>query len=282
MSLTDLQFSYNGLLMGDGTVYDVVAVRGLVGPGQARVSDVLRPLDHGAFVNGGDYAPIRHVEIDVQIEGTSDSAFSAAVDALGLAMAPQAAELPMTFQLPGFSNGNRFINCRPRGTTATVDVSYKFRMPVLTVVLEATDPRIYDATLQTLGLSPGSASGGLSFPLHWPLSFGTATSGTIQAVNAGTFETRPVITLTGPLTTPKIINTSTGQFTQLDLVLANGQTATIDYLARTIVNSTGGSLYSTLDPTSQWWTLAPGTTNIQFQASSGSGSASIAFRNAWI
>lgn len=280
MSLTDFQFNYNGLTMGDQTSYDVVAVRGLDDLPQMRTSDVLRPLDDGAFP-GSDFLPTRVFEMDVVIEGATDALFRANVDALGLATAKQVSELPFTYQTPGA--GNRLINCKPRRRLLPVDMLHKYRIPQATIQFEATDPRIYDANQQSASLTVPTVSGGLAFPLAFPLSFGSATGGAVVVNNAGTYGSRPVVVFNGPLTNPKIERvTPTDLFMLFNITLLNGDVLNVDFQAKTVLLGGTATRYFTMDATSTWWEVAPGSNQIQLSATSGTGNAVVTFRSAWV
>ena len=97
---------------------------------------------------------------------------------------------------------------------------------VFTVPLVSPDPRKYSPDTQTLSsvtASPPSSPLTLPFTSGFPVSFPSqvppGTQG-LLCVNAGTFETRPLFTVTGPVTSPGIVNGNTGQavtFTGLTL-----------------------------------------------------------------
>ena len=69
----------------------------------------------------------------------------------------------------------------------------------------------------------------LTFPITFPIEFGGSTidETTIFGV-AGTWKTYPTITLTGPLTNPKVTNSSTSQLVQLNYTVPAGRVVTID------------------------------------------------------
>lgn len=73
------------------------------------------------------------------------------------------------------------------------------------VLVTAADPRRYGTSLQTATTGLPSSTGGLTLPATtpWTLS-ATVIAGQVDAMNGGTFETRPVITLTGPVVAPQI------------------------------------------------------------------------------
>lgn len=75
------------------------------------------------------------------------------------------------------------------------------------VQFRASDPRLYGLQQTvTIGLrNPGA--GGLTYPLAYPLDYGTAPSGgRVVLVNTGTAPTEPRITVTGPLTDGFIVS----------------------------------------------------------------------------
>lgn len=140
--------------------------------------------------------------------------------------------------------------------------------------LIAPDPRKYSAQRHTvtIALTDTSAPAGFTFPLTWPLTPpAQPPSGAVSVTNAGTFETRPVITITGPITSPGLANVTTGQqVSWTSLVLAAGDTLTVDFLARQgLLNG----VYRPADLFSAWWVLPPGTSTIQATGDTGSGAS---------
>src|SRR5687767_6925534 len=205
--------------MGAGTSYKVRQVDGLDLP-SVRSSDDDRPQDHGRFA-GHDLLGGREVVLELEIVAASHAALEAAVAALRAATVPQESELPLSFQLIG--QGNRRVNCRPRRVRYPIDTRYALHSPRATVQLVATDPRIYDDTLTSQSVGLPTAEGGMTFPATFPLTFGTVSSGgTIAAVNAGNFPTRPVATITGPVDNPRIENVTAGRTMRLAISLVAG------------------------------------------------------------
>ena len=278
---SDWQLEYNGLLLGSGTVYEVRQVSGIEDLPDVRTSDTPRPSDHGMFA-GNDFAAGRTVEVDLEVTGTSDVSFRTSVDALAAVTAFRQTELPLTFRLPG--GVDKRIYVRPRRRALPVSLDYFFRIAPTTIQFYASDPRIYADSETSLSLSLPTSTGGLTFPIVWPISWGTATSGTAQAVNAGTFATRPVVTFTGPLTAPSIENVTTGQTFRMasTFELLAGETLVVDFDSRTVLLNGTASRYSSVASNSQWWELPPGNSDIRLGATSGSGSATVTFRSAWL
>jgi phage-related protein len=159
------------------------------------------------------------------------------------------------FQLPGQAQ-NRQVACRTRRRSTVIDDKYSYGYVTTVVQLVATDPRIYDVTATTVSLN------------------GTAT-------NAGNFESRPTTTVTTPASGTTVTNTTSGGFVKLTLVSPNTlpAVAIIDCNARTITDGGGVNRMDLLDPTSTWFTIAPGANTMTI---SGGGTASLTFRNAWM
>jgi hypothetical protein len=150
--------------------------------------------------------------------------------------------------------------------------------------LRCPDPLRYGVA-KSLLLNLPAVSGGVQFPLRFPLRFtGSTVSGDGNAVNDGNETAPTVITLTGPLTTPRVTNTRTGQWVQYNDTLAVGEyvilnlrnpmTALLQGTAlRTGKVSTGGG---------GTWGIKPGTNTIAFRAASGSGTALLEWSDSYL
>lgn len=289
--------AYNGLSMGIGTDFHIgslsasssgssIALLGATGLSglddlpSIRSSDAPRAQDIGVW-QGQDFLDARTVHLEVQVIAADNATMYADIGLLEQAFQPQ-----QTGEIPLYLfNNQRQINCRVRSRSIPYDTGNSPRIGGMTVELLASDPRIYDATLQSLVLIPSSGTVGASWNWSWNLSWGGAsTSGTGTAVNSGNYPTRPIITITGPCTNPYLQNVTTGALLSFQIALGVSDTLVIDLDARSIVLNGSTSKRSALVSGSTWWQLAPGSTGLKFGASSFSGScqATVAFRNAWI
>lgn len=151
-------------------------------------------------------------------------------------------------------------------------------------VITAPDPRKYSADLNTMQAYLLPSQGyGITVPLTLPFSLtAKPVAGSVNAVNAGNFETRPVVTVTGPLTSPRITNVSTGQTVSwTGLVLGTGDQLVVDMdLKQPLLN---GALRPA-DYTSSWWVMNPGQNTIQLGGSQTADGANmtVQWRDAWI
>jgi hypothetical protein len=96
----------------------------------------------------------------------------------------------------------------------------------------------------------------------------TSAGGNVAPTNAGTITTWPIFTITGPINSPIITNTVTGEDLRFSNNLAAGSTMIIDTLNRTI-KSGATNLYGSLTfATSEWFGMLPGANSFTLSGSS--------------
>ena len=151
---------------------------------------------------------------------------------------------------------------------------------VFTVGLIAPDPRKYGAAT-TVKVVANSQDLGIVFPLTFPLTFpAQAPPGVAIVTNNGNFETRPTITINGPITAPAVYHATTGQTISFStLTLQSTDTLVLDLLDK--VAYLDGAL-TPADLTSSWWTLAPGPSQIFLQGDGSAALMTITFNDAWM
>lgn len=138
-------------------------------------------------------------------------------------------------------------------------------------------------TLSFTTVTPGTSSG-LPFGLNVLLAGGTLnTSG--QVINQGTAGAYPTFTITGPITNPRITNTDTGEFMEVDVnVPTAGDTLVISYspTSRNITLN-GNSVYGNMLGTSTFFKIKAGTNNLTFTGTSVQAGAAcvVSFPNTW-
>lgn len=277
----DGQVEYDGLRWGaDG--YEIQNAWGLDDLPDLRTSDVPRPRDHGRFP-GGDYSDGRTPGFQIIVHADTPGELRTKLDALRLVTSPRQTEAPLVFQLPGLDPLR--IYCRPRRRAIPSGRGLFVGHAEAAIEFAASDPRIYDNAEQTASVGIEAGSGGLEFPLEFPIVFGTAgTSNTIDAVNAGTFESRPLARIDGPATNPSIENLTTGQLLRFTGDIPAGDYLAVDFAERTVLLNGTASRYSWVNDPDQWWTLVPGTNEVRFSAASSAGGAllTLTWRSAWL
>lgn len=138
------------------------------------------------------------------------------------------------------------------------------------LLLVAPDPLRYAASQSSQFVSlPGAGTGGLVFPLVFPLTFGSGAAGGVMTLtNAGTIATPLVWEIRGPVTAPVITHLGTGQRLEFDAAfsLAAGQSVTIDTDIHTVMQGTVNQRAALV--VSQWWDLDTGSTQVRFSGAS--------------
>lgn len=157
------------------------------------------------------------------------------------------------------------------------------------IALVSGDPAVVSDLqhhVDTSGLQPGEGS--WVFPHVFPFSFGDTASGGTASLNVGgNTETFPVIQIYGQASSPRVANLTTGEQLSLTaLALGPADYAEIDCAAQTVTlnGSTLHSLIGALDvASSTFWTLEPGTNQIQLTASqfAAGAYAKVLYRDAW-
>lgn len=260
------QYWFNGLTMGEGTQYEVIQIKGLDELPDIIQTDLKIDRDWGDYM-GPYFSKGRDISLQLEVHDTTDSAFRSDLDALGLATAPQPLqESIFSYLQPGFPQLGRQVWARSHHRAQPIDINYVFRKARVEVSLYATDPRIYDISINSLSVGLPTGTGGTSWPVTWPLSWGTAApGGTMTCLNAGTIETRPILSIAGPIDNPTVQNVTTGQSISFGLTLGSTDTLTIDMLNKVVQLNGGGNLRGSLS-SGYFWGLPPGSNTVQFSA----------------
>lgn len=276
-------WQYNGLTFGVGTNIAVVETDGFDDLPDVRSADQPKSGAHGAFA-GLDLLDERTMTMTLALLGSDRTSYDALVQQLVAAFSVQTNELPL---LCGDS-GNRLIYARPRKVAVprTMGCHGVFQ-PEASVQLVATDPRIYDATETALTTGLAAVSGGVGFPVTFPVGFGSGgTGGTVTATNSGGFATDWTATISGDCVNPVIENLTTGQLLSFAITLNLGDTLVVDSKSRSLVLNGTASRTFTIQPGSAWWTLPPTTPYLlRFRnggAYSAAASLTVRYRNAWL
>ena len=278
----DWQFEFGALLVGGTTGYDVRLVDGLGGMAGIVTGDQ-RLLDRHGMTAGTDYLTGRQIVVELTINTTDHSARATLIDALNRAFRPGQAEQALVFQVPSIAGGGkRRVLCRVRDRSSTVDPERFNALSEVSLLLGATDPRIFDDAVSTSQTTLVSISGGRTYPLTFPRTYASVSAGgTIAADNTGTWDTPVVLRIDGPCQNPQVTNTSDGSVLGLTITVADGDFIELDSENRTVLLNGTASRYQFLT-SSAWFDLAPGVTNLEFRAATATTATLTAtFRSAW-
>ena len=122
-----------------------------------------------------------------------------------------------------------------------------------------------------LSINTSTGGGASGFPFGFPVAFGgTKTTGSGSITMSGDQVAYPAFQVFGPISKPKIVNVTTGQFIELDVVLASpSDSAVISYSSSGItITAAGQNAYSKLTTGSTLFTLPPGNNTFTLTGSS--------------
>lgn len=283
MPVADYQIEIDGLTLGAGTPYEIHD-EGPAGLGlpAVRTSDVPRPQDHGLFF-GSDFLAGRTIAFSLWLHALTAEAASALMDTLSAVWQPPAGQdtvNPLTLRLPG--QDPRRLNGRPRRLAYRPGLLHTGVVEAI-LQYDVADPRWYDDTETVLSTVAATSGGGRTYDRTYPLTYAAGgTGGNLTVTNAGNFPTRPVLTITGPATSPRAENVTAGRHLLFDLTLGAGDFLVVDMDARTILLGGTASRYSSLAPGSSWWDLAPGENQLKYTSADSMGTLEVRYRSAWL
>jgi len=244
-----------------------------------------RESDHGAWASPV-YFGGRPITLTGTIEAQSRAALQGAAEQLYAAASLSDTTLTVWEDTP------KQATVRRSGKILLKYVSD--RVATYSVIVTAADPRRYSTVLQTGTTALPSTTGGLTFPITFPIAFSATTvSGQINATNTGSMDTRPVLTIAGPVTAPVVSALyADGTVRQLiySLDLGAGDVLVIDTDARTVILNGSTSRRRFMTVSGGWPTIpaavngTPTTVAYQFQSSTYNASAMLTatWRSAWM
>jgi tail protein len=240
------QYEFNGLLLNDSLsdldTVRVISTSGLFSLPDMKTSDSELQDDHGGSV-GRDLLGMRPVVMDLRVIASTKANMYNKLEAIAAALQPQSTLIPLVFQRAGI--GKRLLNVRPRrlggfDTSAALDHGSAEG----SVMFLAPDPRKLALPARSQGITIAAS--------------GTTNSGTL-AMN-GNFQggAKPIISIAGPITNPRITNAADGARTlRIDQVITAGQTLIVNAFDRTVMIA-GFDYSANVRSDNQWWNLLPG------------------------
>lgn len=268
-----------GAVDSDGTAWFLQTLEGWDSP-EVRSEFTDREADHGAWASPV-YLGSRPITLAGTIVAGSQDLLEAAMERLRAAASLTDTVLTVwetVAKQASVRRSGKPLMQYVTGATATYSV-----------MVTAQDPRRYSTTLSTGTTALPSTTGGLALPSAFPLTFSATTvSGQVTAQNAGTVDTRPVLTITGPVVAPVIAALyPDGTVRQLlySLDLVTGDVLTIDTDARTVLLNGGVSRRRFMTVAGGWPVIPAGSSvNYQFQSSTYNATAMLTatWRSAWM
>lgn len=143
------------------------------------------------------------------------------------------------------------------------------------MTVTAPDPRRYLAESVTEETTlPATSTGGRIYDRTYPLVYGGGSGGGIGSVYLdqwGTYDETPaVITIVGPVISPRVEHIQTGRSLTFDLTVEYGQTLVLDLATKTALLNGTANRAADLSAGSGWFMLVPGVNELAFRGQAGS------------
>lgn len=278
-----LQVTLGGLRLGavdsSGVAWYLQTLEGWDSP-EIRSEFTEREADHGSWASPV-YFGSRPITLSGTVEAQSRAELQGAMDQLYTAAALTDTTLTVWEDTP------KQATVRRSGKPLTQYLTDS--KATWSVLVTAADPRRYSTTLQSGTTGLPVTTGGLTFPITFPITFSaTVTAGQINAANLGSMDTRPVLTITGPVVAPTIAALyPDGSVKQLiySQDLQSGDSLVIDTDTHTVTINGNASRRRFLSVPAGWPTIpAGGSVVYQFQSGTYNATAMLTatWRSAWM
>jgi len=278
MALSEGQLQLRDLIFGAGTAHVLVEHFNPFVRTVRAVQSAPRPWRDGSW-SGLELAAEAVLPMRIVALATDAPGFVALHQAVAAAFAPSSTDLDLTFVVGG-------VEYLMRGRPRLVEPSPRRASNICyyQAAFVALDPLIYSSTLHSAALVLPTTSGGLVAPMMAPVTISTTlVAGTKTITNEGTAPAGLTGRMDGPVAEPRLFvqQGSTVQTLRFALTLTSGQWLDVDTLARTVyLNGTvsrRGQAYG------DWPLVAPGTSDVEFQAAAydASAAATVYWRDAW-
>jgi hypothetical protein len=262
----DVQIEWRGLVLGASPLYGIKSIEGLLDLPSQRIGIEARSGRHGAYP-GQLLSDHRTITAELLLRGMP-AVFQSGVNELRRVTASpeNADEEEFVIQWDGMKL-LAMARCVRRAIPATYN-KYPMGIAPASIQWVAADPRLLQLPSQFLSTSLAVASGGLVFPLVFPLDFGAGQQGgTIQLTNTGNADAFPIFTIRGPATAPAILDNTSGKRLgfKSSTVVPAGEQWEVDTNHRT-VTILGTTITRNAElQDRQWISIPPGETHlIQF------------------
>lgn len=280
-----MEIGAGGLTIGPGTAFQWVDS----GPqwftaAPVRTNDMDRQSANGT-VAGFDFLGKHTATLQVSILGDSDSDLADKIDAWKAACTVRTDTL---VQLRSSFLGRarvRYGRFR-RGGDVDASMAAKGHTAIGSAQFETLDALTYGDAVNSSTTARRGPSTGITFPITFPINFGSALStGGLTAVNGGNAPAPWVAVLVGPLANMFISHTESGRYLLLTanggINLAPGEILVLDSRTHGVLMHGTANFGPRLAFESHWWDLAPGANTITLAAASGTGTVTVQWRDTW-
>jgi hypothetical protein len=259
---------YGDFLLGPGTAWRWDNLEGWEDTPAIDSGTVLKASDHGAWP-GIFYAQVRTITASLVVKSEPGQMFQTIRQLAAATPIDNADEVPLVVQFDDEAPLMVFARCTRRNMSVTR--SNRMGLTRGAIEFEASDPRKYSLLESSLVTQLPQPEPGLTFPLAYPLNFGTpGASGNLTAVNIGDAPAHPAFVIKGPCTGPSITNIDTGAILEYDLTLSSTDSLYVDTAQGTV--TLGGTMANRLYTASSRslpeaaFVFPPGSTALAFRS----------------
>lgn len=270
------QLQYGQMLLGGGTSAGWRELAGWRDSPEGQSSDSQRPQSHGTYA-GDVFAESVTVTFTFMLRGTPAEKIAA------LNTIEKYAPMDSVERCLAVDDGDgTWVRWgRLIGRQVPQDKHFSHAPVECSLQFLCADPRRYTLDESTHTVTLPVSSGGLEYPLTYPLDYGTSSSGAAVATNTGSIGTSPVVTFYGPLTDPILTTPVWSMGFRINLV--DGERLVVDTNAGTaLLNGTADRLYlirNDSDPLERCL-LPEGSTDLTLIAPAGTGRATVTYQHA--
>lgn len=262
-----MRIAFNGLEMGDDSLYNVNSIEGLDSLPDLTIGIAPKPRRHGSWL-GGKLAQKRVITMNFEIMGdpADDWRTTGPKNAMVEAFQIMDEELPLVFEL-GYGEPSITVNASVTALDLPIGVNYS-RLRSGTVEFTCTDPTKYTAEPKSgsarLPTRPDAAVYGQPYGFAYHVT--TGLTGTFTAKNTGNTPSPAVYTITGPVTSPSITLRDSKGTRRITFGLDLGVKDRLEiYTATNRVTKNGEDRYGTAHGALvSDLTIRPGSTTISF------------------
>lgn len=288
LSLVDGQYRFdatNGLskVMGAQTPIRVLNVTGLRALGPISSADIKRTGQHGTLRAGKRTYGKRTIQFDLALEGQTYADVENLLDDFLAAF--QDSDDPGVLVFKRRSKEERRVECTVGRAEFVSDYDSWVGLAKGSIELQCNDPLVYSSRLDSETLVPPISTGfGRTYNLTYNRVYGGVQPPPFVTVeNRGNVDTSLIWTVYGPVQNPGFKRIDTGEAVKLDITIADGDVLEVDFDLHTILLN-GSSRRNVLDPSSTWWKIPPGKTQLYLlgQGLGSDASSTLQFRSAWV
>jgi hypothetical protein len=203
-----------------GGIYSLVSSKGLSGLTAKHKTYSSSNIDGAVYKDS--IFDMREVVLEIAIVANKYSSLQVYKDALIAFLNPKLGAIDMKIERAGYK---RILQVIP-DEIPEFNTKNHFRFTSGKLILLAHNPFLLSENEYSDNLNQWT--GGLTFPFSFDVTFSTRGANTKNIINNGQIETPLTIQLYGAATNPKIENTSTGQFIQINKAILSGELLTID------------------------------------------------------